>query len=239
MERLQKIIAESGLCSRRKAEELILAKRVKVNGEIIDSLGQKFKGDVKIEVDGVLIKKEEKVVYLLNKPKNVLSSVSDDRKRPCVSDLIEAPYRLYPVGRLDFESSGLLLLSNDGDLCQKMIHPKFKIPKVYEVTINDKISQDKLELLRKGIVLDGVKTKKAKVEVIAYNPNKKTTKLLMTIFEGRNRQIRRMMEFCQYKVLRLHRVKEANISLGDLRPGEYRRLKIHEVKKLREYLDEH
>ena len=212
---------------------------MKVDGKIVDTLGEKFKGDAKIEVDGVLLKKEEKVVYLLNKPKNVLSSVSDDRSRPCVSDLVDSPYRLYPIGRLDFESSGLLLLSNDGDLCQKMIHPKFNIPKVYEVTIDGLVKSEDLKLLRGGIILDGIKTKKAQVEVIATNPNKKTTKLLMTIYEGRNRQIRRMMEVCHYKVLRLHRIKEANLSLGTLKAGEYRRLKIHEVKKLRQYLDEH
>lgn len=185
------------------------------------------------------MKKEEKVVYLLNKPKNVLSAVSDDRSRPCVSDLVDVSYRLYPVGRLDFESSGLLLLSNDGDLCQKMIHPKYKIPKVYEVTVKGLIKDDDLKLLRNGIVLDGIKTQKAKVEVMAKNPNKQTTKLKMTIYEGRNRQIRRMMEYCGYDVIRLHRIKEANIELKDLRPGEYRRLKIHEVKELRRYLDEH
>ena len=239
MERLQKIIAESGLCSRRKAEELILAGRVRVDGEIVNTLGQKFKGDVKIEVDGKLLKKEEKVVYLLNKPKNVLSSVSDDRSRPCVSDLVDVAYRLDPSGRIDFESSGLLILSNDGDLCQKMIHPKYKIPKVYEVTIKGLIKDDDLKLLRNGIILDGVKTQKAKVEVMTKNLNKQTTKLKMTIYEGRNRQIRRMMEYCGYEVVRLHRIKEANIELKDLRPGEYRRLKIHEVKELRRYLDEH
>ncbi|MBR4609765.1 MAG: rRNA pseudouridine synthase, partial [Erysipelotrichaceae bacterium] len=136
MERLQKIIAASGYCSRRKAEELILAKRVSVNGVLVDALGAKADENDEIAIDGkVISKSEEKVVYLLNKPKNVISSASDDRGRKTVVDLIDSSYRLYPLGRLDYDSSGLLLLSNDGELMQKLIHPKYEVEKTYEVTI--------------------------------------------------------------------------------------------------------
>ena len=125
MERLQKVIAERGYCSRRKAEELIKQGRVKVDNQLIDTLGYKVDENAQISIDGKTINKEEKVVYLLNKPKNVISSSSDDKGRTTVVDLIDSPYRLYPLGRLDYDSSGLILLSNDGTLMQKLIHPKF------------------------------------------------------------------------------------------------------------------
>ena len=237
MERLQKIIAESGYCSRRKAEELITSGKVSVNGTIIDELG--FKADINddIKVNGVSIQKEEKVVYLLNKPKNVISSTSDDKGRVCVNDLIDSEYRLYPLGRLDYDSTGLILLSNDGQLMQKLIHPKFEIEKTYEVTIDGLIKQEEIKKLENGVRIDDYISSKAIIKLVNQNKNKYTSSLLVTIHEGKNREIRKMFASLGYIVIRLHRIKEANIELGNLKSGEYRRLKPHELVKLKQYLD--
>ena len=237
MERLQKVIAECGITSRRKAEELILSGRVKVDGVIIDTLGTKVSGDNIIEVDGKIINKEEKVVYIINKPKNIISSVKDEKGRDTVIDLIDTPYRLYPVGRLDFDSSGLLLLTNDGELSNRIIHPKFKIPKVYEVTIDGLINDQEIHKLENGIEVDDYISAKAKIQLISQNPNKKTSHLKMTIYEGHNRQIRKMFEKVGYTVIRLNRIKVANIELGNLNVGAYRKLKPFEVVSLKKYLD--
>ncbi len=238
MERLQKVLAQCGVASRRKAEEMILKGVVKVDGQVVDTLGYKVAPDQKIEVFGKEIKREEKVVYILNKPKNVISSVSDDKGRVCASDLISSPYRLYPVGRLDYESSGLLIMTNDGELANQILHPRFSVPKTYEVTVKGTVTQEQLNQLKRGVTLsDGYRTGSAKISLVAKNDNKKTLRLLITISEGHNREIRKMFELFNAEVVRLHRIKEANLSLGDLKSGEYRRLKIHEVKLLKKYLD--
>ena len=237
MERLQKIIAESGLCSRRKAEELIVAGKVKVNGTTVKELGFKAEKNDAITVNGKPLTSEEKVVYLLNKPKNVISSASDDKGRITVVDLVNSDYRLYPIGRLDFDSSGLILLSNDGELTQKMLHPKFNVEKVYEVTISGLINREDINRLENGVYIDGYKTAKAKIVLKRQNTNKETSFLEVTIHEGRNRQIRKMFDSLGYKVIRLNRIQEAIISLGNLQPGEYRKLKPIEVVKLKKYLD--
>ena len=238
MERLQKVLADAGVASRRKAEELIKNGDVKVDGEIITTLGYKVTGEEDIEAKGQKIKKEEKVVFILNKPKNVISTVKDDKGRLCVGDLIETDYRLFPVGRLDYESSGLLIMTNDGALTNKIIHPKFRIPKVYEVTVKGDITIKEISKLKKGVVLDdGFKTGKCEIYHVDSNPNKKTHRYIVTIYEGHNREIRKMFKTVGAEVIRLHRTKEACIEIGDLRSGEYRRLKIHEVKMLKRYLD--
>lgn len=237
MERLQKIIAHSGICSRRKAEELILAGKVKVNGEVIRELGYKADFNDEIMVDNRPITTEEKVVYMLNKPKNVISSVSDDKGRKCVTDLVESKYRLYPLGRLDYDSSGLILLSNDGELMQKLIHPKYEVEKVYEVKIDGLISDNEIKKLEKGVKIDDYISAPAKITLTYRNNNRKTSSLLVCIHEGKNREIRKMFETVGYKVIRLHRIKEGNLELGDLKSGEYRQLKPFEIKKLKRYLD--
>ena len=237
MERLQKIIAESGYCSRRKAEELIVSGKVSVDGKTIKELGFKCEKEADIKINGKPLGKEEKVVYLLNKPKGIISSVSDDKDRKTVVDLVECEYRLYPIGRLDFDSSGLILLTNDGALTQKMLHPKYNIDKVYEVTINGLITKDMIEKLEKGVIVDGRKTAPCSIKLLRINDNKKTSFLEVTIHEGRNRQIRKMFEIFGFKVTRLNRIKEANITLGKLQVGEYRKLKPIEVVKLKKYLD--
>ncbi|MBQ1787839.1 MAG: rRNA pseudouridine synthase [Erysipelotrichaceae bacterium] len=237
MERLQKIIAGSGICSRRRAEELILEGKVAVNGRIITELGFKADPEDEIKVEGRPVRKEEKVVYLLNKPKNVISSVSDDKGRKTVVDLIDSPYRIFPIGRLDFDSSGLLLLSNDGELMQKIIHPKYEVEKTYEVTIDGLIRQDEIEQLCKGVIVDDYITSPAQVKLIRKNENRYTSFLEVTIHEGKNREIRKMFESVGYTVIKLHRISEAGIELGNLKSGEYRLLKPYEIKKLKQYLN--
>lgn len=183
------------------------------------------------------LNKEEKVVYLLNKPKNVISSVSDDKDRTTVIDLIDSPYRLYPLGRLDYDSTGLILLSNDGKLMQKLIHPKFEVEKVYEVTIDGIINKESIQKLEKGVKIEDYVSSKAKVRLIRTNENKYTSFLEVTIHEGKNREIRKMFKTVGFNVIKLHRIKEATVELGNLKSGEYRRLKPYELKKLNTYLD--
>lgn len=237
MERLQKIIAGSGICSRRKAEELIINGHVTVNGKKIKELGSKANYSDDIKVDGKSIKKEEAVVFLFNKPKNVISSCKDDKGRKTVLDFIDEPYRLYPLGRLDFDSSGLLLLTNDGSLTQKILHPKFEVEKTYDVTINKVISKDTVIKLQNGVKIENYISAPCKIKVKNTNENKNTSHLTITIHEGRNREIRKMFKTQGIEVIKLHRIKEANISLGDLKNGEYRRLKPYELTKLKKYLD--
>ena len=236
MERLQKILAEAGVASRRKSEELILAGRVKVNGQIINTLGFKASFDDEILVDDNPIKKEETVVFIFNKPKNVISSCKDEKGRSTILDYFNEPYRLYPLGRLDYDSSGLLLVTNDGELTQKILHPKYEVEKLYEVTIDKIISDDALKKLSNGVVINNYKTAPCSIEVIRTNTNKKTMTVHMVLHEGKNREIRRMFETIGVKVIKLHRLMEAGIELKDLRSGEYRRLKPFELAKLKKYL---
>jgi len=235
MERLQKIIAESGICSRRKAEQLILDGKVKVNGKVIKELGTKAEFSDEILVNNKPIKKEEKIVYIINKPKGVISSVSDDRDRRCVVDLIDSDSRLYPIGRLDYDSSGLLLITNDGALTQSLLHPKFEIDKTYEVTIDKILTSSEISKIEKGVHIENYISAPAKVEIVKKENNKMY--LLVTIHEGRNREIRKMFQTVGATVTRLHRIKEANIELGNLKSGEYRRLKPFELKKLKAFIN--
>ena len=173
----------------------------------------------------------------MNKPKNVISSASDDKGRVCVVDLIDSNYRLYPLGRLDYDSTGLILLSNDGELMQKLIHPKFEVEKTYEVTIDGLIKDGEIKKLENGVRIDNYVTAKASIKLISQNQNKYTSFLTITIHEGKNREIRKMFASLGYKVIKLHRIKEANIELGNLKSGEYRRLKPRELVLLKQYLD--
>lgn len=188
-----------------------------------------------MSIDGKIIGKKNKITYILNKPKNVISSVTDDRGRSTAVDLIDTSERVYPIGRLDYDSSGLLLLSNDGELTNMIIHPRFHVPKIYEVTITGQIDADTIIKMEKGIPVDDYVSAPCIIEKL--KDNKKTSLLKMTIYEGHNRQIRKMFASVGSKVIKLHRIAEANISLGNLRSGEYRQLKPFEVKKLKEYLN--
>ena len=221
-ERLQKIISRAGLMSRREAEKFILAGRVTVDGKIISELGQKFDAEKnKICVDGKELKFDaEKIYILLNKPRGYLSTVKDDRGRKTVLDLVsEIKERVYPVGRLDFDSEGLILLTNDGDLMNKLLHPKFKIEKTYRVKFRGELSEQKLNQLRSGVELDDGLTAPCEVFLLSS----KTAEI--TIREGRNRQVRRMFAAVGCEVIALQRIKFANWTLGDLPLGKFKKLK--------------
>ena len=232
MERLQKVIAASGIASRRKAEEMIQQGRVKVNGQTVKEMGVKVSTQDRIEVDGHEINKEEKVYYLLNKPKRTICSVSDDKERDTVVDIIDCKERIFPVGRLDYETTGLLLLTNDGEFANGLMHPRNHIRKTYEVAVKGVLTDGMCALLEKGIELEDGKTLPAEVFVLQRSEKKNKTVLQITIQEGRNRQVRRMMEFFNCEVTRLNRIQYAFLDLGNLRQGQYRKLRMFEVRKL-------
>ena len=232
MERLQKVIAASGIASRRKAEEMIQQGRVKVNGQTVKEMGVKVSTQDRIEVDGHEINKEEKVYFLLNKPKRTICSFSDDKERDTVVDIIDCKERIFPVGRLDYETTGLLLLTNDGEFANGLMHPRNHIRKTYEVAVNGVLTDGMCALLEKGIELEDGKTLPAEVFVLQRSEKKNKTVLQITIQEGRNRQVRRMMEFFNCEVTRLNRIQYAFLDLGNLRQGQYRKLRMFEVRKL-------
>lgn len=232
MERLQKIIANSGYCSRRKAEELIKGGKVKVNGKIITNLGEKASFKDVISVENNELKIEDKEYILLYKPRGVISSVKDEKGRKTVLDLIETKHRLYPVGRLDYNTSGLLILTNDGKLTNILTHPSNEIEKVYIAKINEVVEPKKIKLLEKGVIIDGKKTSKAKVKIKKLDKRNNKSIIELTIHEGKYHQVKRMFEAIGYEVSALKREKYAFLSLNGLKSGEYRKLSIKEVKKL-------
>ncbi len=238
MERLQKVIAASGVTSRRKAEELIVQGRVKVNGEIIDQLGYRVPKGATIQVDNQEINKENKVYYVMNKPRRTICAVSDDRERDTVMDYIKVSERVFPVGRLDFDTTGVLILTNDGEFANEIIHPRSHVEKKYEVSIRGVLTLDEIKQLRKGIELEDGMTLPAKITVIAKNEEKKNMVIELIILEGRNRQIKRMMEHFGYEVKRLHRKSIGPVEIKGLKPGEIRLLKPYEIKQLRHLAQE-
>jgi 23S rRNA pseudouridine2605 synthase len=235
LERLQKYIADCGIASRRTAEKFISDGRVSVNDKIVTTLGTRVNPLVdNVKFDGNVIKQiEEKIYIMLYKPKGYISTVKDDRGRKTVLDLLpEIQQRIFPVGRLDNNTEGLLLLTNDGTLTQKLLHPKFKIEKTYLVSIRGRLGSDELGSLRHGISLSDGKTAPAKAAIINYNRETDCSKIEMTIHEGRNRQIRRMFEAVQHDVVSLKRVQFAGVTLKGLRKGEYRSLTNDELLQL-------
>ena len=232
MERIQKIIANSGYASRRKAEELIKQGRVTVNGEIVRELGQKASYADTIMIDGEALKKEDKEYILLYKPRDVVTTSSDDKHRKTVIDLVETPKRVYPVGRLDYDTSGVLLLTNDGELTNLLTHPSSNIEKVYLVKIDEAVNPHVLKKLETGVIIDGKKTAPAKVKVKKIDKKKNKSLIYLTIHEGRNHQVKKMFETIGYKVAKLKREKFAGLDLHSLKSGEWRRLSVHEVKVL-------
>ena len=234
MERLQKLIAQSGYCSRRKAEELITDGRVKVNGKIVNELGAKASIEDIIMVDNKKINFESKIYILMNKPRNVVCSASDDRGRKTVIDLIDnVNERIYPIGRLDYDTTGVLLLTNDGDLTNKLIHPSKEINKTYRVTIEGYPSEEQLERIRKGIKLDGVLTSPALVEVVKVNKEKRKSIINITIHEGKNHQVKRMFATVGLNVTKLNRIEFAGFRVGGLKEGQYRLLNEKEISELK------
>lgn len=236
MERLQKVIANSGYASRRKAEELIKQKRVKVNGKLITELGTKVNGNDIIEIDNLKIQNEEKVYFILNKPRGIITSASDEKGRKTVVDLINTDKRIYPVGRLDYDTTGILLLTNDGELTNLMLHPRNKIDKVYIAKVNGLVGKEEVAKLSKGVFINSKKTAHAKVRVKRFNKKTNTSIVELTIHEGRNHQVKKMFESIGLEVLKLKREKIACLNLDGLKSGDYRKLNPKEVKQLYFYI---
>lgn len=234
MERLQKVIAQAGMASRRKAEQLILEGKVKVNGKIITELGVKVSPNNKVEVNGIPIEKEQPVYFLFYKPYGVISSVKDDKGRKVVTDFLPGVQeRVYPVGRLDYDTSGLLLLTNDGEFANLLMHPRNEIDKVYVAKVKGIPPREKLKALEKGIMLEDGKTAPAKVKVLSIEKRKQTAVVELTIHEGRNRQVRRMFDAIGHPVMKLKRERFAFLTIEGMNAGDVRELTPHEVKQLR------
>ena len=233
MERIQKVIASSGYCSRRKAEELIKLNKVLVNGEVA-TIGMQVSNNDLIEVEGNVIKKdtENKVYYLLNKPRGVVTTSSDELGRKTVVDLIDTEKRIYPVGRLDYDTTGVLLLTNDGELTNKLTHPKNNIEKVYVAKIEGIITGIDINKLKKGVVIDNFKTSPARVKLKSYDKKSQTSLVELTIHEGHNHQVKKMFEAVGYNVIKLTRIRFAGMDVKSLKSGEYRELNPKEVKRL-------
>ena len=232
MERLQKVIANSGYTSRRRAEELIQAGRVKVNGQVVREMGVKVTSKDIIDVEGYIIKNEEKEYYLLNKPRGIITSTKDEFGRKTVTDLITTTKRIYPVGRLDYDTTGVLLLTNDGELTNLLIHPKNEIDKIYIAKVKGLVGKKQVTTLERGVIVDGVKTARAKVRVKKYDKKTDTSLVELIIHEGKNHQVKKMFEAIGYTVLKLRRDQFCFLRVDDLKAGDYRKLSPKEIKKL-------
>ncbi|KAB2338368.1 rRNA pseudouridine synthase [Cytobacillus depressus] len=234
MERLQKVIAHAGIASRRKAEQLIIEGHVKVNGKTVKELGVKVSSSDRVEVSGIPLEQEEPVYFLLYKPRGVISSVQDDKGRKVVTDYLQhIEQRIYPIGRLDYDTSGLLLLTNDGEFANQLMHPKSEVEKVYIAKVKGIPSREKMRSLERGIKLDDGMTAPARAKLISMDKKKQTAIIELTIHEGRNRQVRRMFEAIGHPVMKLKRERYGFLNLHGLKAGEARELTTHEVKQLR------
>ena len=234
--RLQKFLAECGIASRRKCEELILEGRVEVNHQKVTTLGTKVNPERDIVCfDGkeIRIPKREYVYILLNKPIGYVTTVEDQFNRECVLDLVKVKERIVPVGRLDMYTSGALILTNDGEFVYQITHPKHEITKTYTVTVKGIINENDIEKLKKGVELDtGYITKPSEARIMKIDKEKEVSRVEITIHEGKNRQVRKMCEAIGKKVLALHRSKIGNISVKDLKIGQWRYLKKEEIDKI-------
>lgn len=231
--RLQKYLAEAQVASRRKAEEIILQGRVSINGHIVTELGTKVESEIDVvEVDGRKVSICEKMVYImLNKPEGCVTTVKDQFERKSVLDYVkDVKERIYPVGRLDYDTSGLLILTNDGDLTYKLTHPKHNIEKTYIADVDREPDINDMERFKNGLVIDGRKTAPAQIEIIKRG---RLTSLKIKIHEGRNRQVRKMCAAINCNVVRLKRIAEGNIELGKLEKGKYRYLTDEEIMYLK------
>lgn len=234
-ERLQKYMASCGIASRRKCEELILKGLVKVNGDIITELGFKVNPEKdKILYNNKEIKKEEDKIYiLLNKPEGYITSVKDERGRKTILDIVKVKERIYPIGRLDYDTSGLLLLTNDGEIYNKIIHPRVQVDKIYIALCKGEFTKEEIEKFKSGIDIGGYITAEANIQVLSVKHDKKSgiknSLVEITIHEGKNRQIRKMCSSLNHDVITLKRVKLGNITLGNLKKGEYRNLTNKEL----------
>ncbi len=232
MERLQKVIANSGFCSRRKAEEYILAGKVKVNGVVVKELGTKVKKDDEITILNQDLIREEKEYFLLYKPEKTISSVLDDKGRTTVVSLIPSKKRIYPVGRLDYDTTGLLLLTNDGELTNILTHPSHEVEKIYRAKIQGILTVSEIQQIKKGLIIDDRKVVPTYFKVVKTNFENKTSIVRLGIVEGRNHIVKRLFASLDHKVIELKRESYAFLTLEGLKKGEARPLTIKEVKKL-------
>lgn len=232
MKRLQKYISECGIASRRKAEELITSGKVSVNGEVVTTLGTKINETDVVMVNNKLIKEDLKEYYLLYKPREVISSVKDDKNRKTVCDLIKTKTRIFPVGRLDYDTTGIILLTNDGELSNILMHPSREVTKEYYAKVKVFFKKEDAVKLSSGVILNGKKTKKAVFKLDRYDKKNDVSYVKVVITEGRNHQVKDMFKLFNYDVVKLKREKYAFLDLTGLKSGEYRPLSLKEVKRL-------
>ena len=233
MERLQKVIASFGYASRRKAEDLIRKQKVMVNGEVVTELGTKVSPSDVISIDGVIINKDVKhEYYILNKPRSVISSVNDEAGRITVVDLIDTEARIYPIGRLDYDTTGLILLTNDGDFANALMHPSRQIEKTYIAKLDKVLTKDDILAIKKGITIDKRIVEVKRFKVKKRDLEKNTDIVEITIVEGRNHIIKRLFKELGVNVVKLSRIAYGFLDIKDLKSGEYRNLTIKEIKKL-------
>ena len=235
MERLQKVIAQAGITSRRKAEDLITEGKVKVNGVVVRELGTKVSSKDEITVNDRVIEKEQKEYYLLNKPRGVVTTTSDDKNRKTVLDYINTDARIYPVGRLDYDTTGALLLTNDGEFANILMHPNNQVDKVYLAKLNGIIKGEQINKLKDGVMIDDCLVKASRVKLKKVDPAKNTSMVEITIHEGKNHQVKRMFEAVGFLVDRLTRKKIGIFEIRDLQSGEYRKLTPKEVQVVYSY----
>jgi len=233
MERLQKVIANSGYTSRRKAEELIKCGKVTVNGEVVKELGTKVSGNDAIIVEGKTLEVSgKKVYYLLNKPRGVISSVSDEAGRSTVVDFIKTNERIYPIGRLDYDTTGLIILTNDGELANKLMHPSNGVEKTYIAKIKGILDKEAIDKLKCGVVVDDRRVKIVRFKVKKKDIVKETSLVEITIIEGRNHIVKNIFKVLGYDVVKLTRVSLDFLTIDGLKSGDYRELSIKEIKRL-------
>lgn len=234
-ERLQKVMAQAGVASRRASEKLIIEGHVTVNGKTVTELGTRVEPGNKIEVNGSPIEGSEKLVYyLLNKPRGVVTTSSDEKGRTTVIDVLdEVKERVYPVGRLDYDTTGALLLTNDGELANQLMHPRYKIDKVYVAKVKGVPTNDELKALRLGVMVDGKKTAEARADILRTDRKKGTATVQLTIHEGRYHQVKEMLKSVGHPVIKLHRERYGMLEVNDLASGEYRALRHDEVQYLK------
>lgn len=232
MERLQKVIAHAGFASRRKAEELILKGKVIVNGEVVRELGVRVEPNDDIVIDGIKLESEEKEYYLFNKPRGVITTTSDDKKRKTVMDFFDTKKRLYPVGRLDYDTTGALIVTNDGDFTNLMLHPSHRIDKVYIAKLEGIIDGIAINKIKDGIKIDNNIIRPTRVKLKKKDPKKNTSLVEIIVHDGKNHEIKKIFENVGFPVDKLKRETFGNLSVKDLKSGEYRRITPKEIKIL-------